>query len=124
MSERPGTMRITVEVLRQDGPDAPGQFVSYPVTDAAPEMSLLELLDRLNDQLVEQGEDPIAFDSDCREGICGSCGFTVDGRPHGPVPNTPTCRQHLRSYRDGDRLRLEPFRSAAFPHRPGPGRRP
>ncbi|QSE40820.1 succinate dehydrogenase/fumarate reductase iron-sulfur subunit [Rhodococcus erythropolis] len=108
-------MKITVDVWRQSGPDSSGAFDTYQVNDATVEMSLLELLDRLNDQLVESGNEPIAFDSDCREGICGSCGITVDDVPHGPVANTPTCRQHLRSFSDGDRIKLEPFRSAAFP---------
>lgn len=108
-------MKITVDVWRQNGPESSGAFDTYQVDDASVEMSLLELLDRLNDQLVEEGKSPIAFDSDCREGICGSCGITVNNTPHGPVANTPTCRQHLRSFSDGDRIVLEPFRSAAFP---------
>ena len=108
-------MKITVDVWRQSGPESSGAFDTYQIDDATVEMSLLELLDRLNDQLVESGNEPIAFDSDCREGICGSCGITVDDLPHGPVANTPTCRQHLRSFSDGDRIKLEPFRSAAFP---------
>ncbi|MGW5854964.1 succinate dehydrogenase/fumarate reductase iron-sulfur subunit [Micrococcus sp. 2A] len=108
-------MRLTLEIWRQDSPAAEGRFETYVVEDATEEMSLLELLDRLNEQLVEEGFEPVAFDSDCREGICGACGITVDERPHGPVANTPSCRQHLRSYRDGDRIRLEPFRSDAFP---------
>lgn len=108
-------MRLTLEIWRQESPETDGQFVAYQVDDASAEMSLLELLDRLNDQLVEDGQEPVAFDSDCREGICGTCGITVNDQPHGPVPNTPSCRQHLRSYQDGDHLRLEPFRSNAFP---------
>ncbi|KAA9394362.1 succinate dehydrogenase/fumarate reductase iron-sulfur subunit [Kocuria coralli] len=108
-------MKLTIEVWRQENAEAEGRFVTYRVDDAAPEMSLPELLDRLNDQLVSAGEEPIAFDTDCREGICGTCGITVDDVPHGKVPNTPTCRQHLRSYDDGDHLKLEPFRSASFP---------
>lgn len=108
-------MRITLEVWRQAGPQALGRFETHEVTDATPEMSLPELLDRLNAQIVASGGEPIAFESDCREGICGACGVTVDGTPHGPVPNTPTCRQHLRHFRDGDRIRVEPLRSAAFP---------
>ncbi|WP_197378940.1 succinate dehydrogenase/fumarate reductase iron-sulfur subunit [Mycolicibacterium mengxianglii] len=108
-------MRLTLEIWRQADAEAPGGFEQYVVDDATPEMSLLELLDRLNDALVADGQEPVAFDSDCREGVCGSCGITVDGRPHGPVPNTPSCRQHVRSYADGARVRIEPFRSAAFP---------
>ena len=108
-------MRIELEVWRQDGPQEPGRFAHYVVSDATPEMSLLELLDRLNDQLVEQGIEPVQFESDCREGVCGACGVTVDDRPHGPVPRTPSCRQHLRAFGDVSRLRIEPLRSAAFP---------
>lgn len=108
-------MKLTLEVWRQSDTSSPGRYESYVVDDATPEMSLLELLDRLNDALVADGADPVAFDSDCREGVCGSCGITVDGRPHGPVPHTPSCRQHVRSFRDGARVRLEPFRSAAYP---------
>lgn len=108
-------MRVTVEVWRQASHDERGRFETYLVEDAAAEMSLLELLDHLNEQLVDAGTEPIAFDSDCREGVCGACGITVDNRPHGPRENTPTCRQHLRSFRDGATIRLEPLRSAAFP---------
>ena len=108
-------MHLTIDVWRQDGPDDEGRFERHEVTDATPEMSLLELLDRLNDQLVTDGGDPIVFDHDCREGICGTCGVTVDGRPHGPVANTPTCHQHLRSFSDGDHITLEPFRAAGYP---------
>ena len=108
-------MKVTLQIWRQPDTASPGRFESYPVDDAAPEMSLLELLDRLNDALVAAGRDPVAFDSDCREGVCGSCGITVDGRPHGPVPNTPSCRQHVRSFDDGARIRVEPLRSAAYP---------
>lgn len=108
-------MKITLAVWRQPNTDATGRFTEYEITDAAPEMSLLELLDRLNETLVSQGTAPVAFESDCREGICGSCGITVDDRPHGPLENTPTCRQHLRSFRDGARITLEPLRSGAFP---------
>lgn len=108
-------MKLTIEVWRQDTPDAPGKFETYTVTGAYEEMSLLELIDYLNDQLVAEGREPVAYESDCREGICGTCGITVNDQPHGPVPNTPSCRQHLRSFKDGDKLRLEPFRSEAFP---------
>ncbi len=108
-------MRVTLDVWRQAGPDAPGEFERHEVDDATPEMTLLELLDRVNDALVAAGREPIVFDHDCREGICGTCGVTVDGRPHGPVPNTPTCHQHLRSFEDGDHIVLEPFRARGFP---------
>ncbi|WP_346923138.1 succinate dehydrogenase/fumarate reductase iron-sulfur subunit [Rothia sp. (in: high G+C Gram-positive bacteria)] len=108
-------MKLTIEVWRQDNTATAGRFETYTVTGAYEEMSLLELIDYLNDQLVLEGREPIAYESDCREGICGTCGITVNDQPHGPVPNTPSCRQHLRSFKDGDNLRLEPFRSEAFP---------
>lgn len=108
-------MRVELEIWRQDGPTSEGRFETHVVTDATPEMSLLELLDRLNDQLAEQGLEPISFESDCREGVCGACGVTVNDVPHGPVPNTPSCRQHLRAFGGITKLRIEPLRSAAFP---------
>lgn len=108
-------MKVTLDIWRQAGPRAKGGFETHVVEDAEPEMSLLELLDRLNDQIVEQGGDPVVFESDCREGVCGSCGFMVNGVPHGPVPNTPACRQHLRAFPQIRRFTLEPLRSAAFP---------
>ena len=108
-------MRLTIEVWRQETPDVPGFFEEHAIEGAQEEMSLLELIDYLNDHLVSEGRDPIAYDSDCREGICGTCGITVNDQPHGPVPNTPSCRQHLRSFKDGQKLRLEPLRSSAFP---------
>lgn len=108
-------MRIEIEVWRQDGPQATGRFETHIVPDATPEMSLLELLDRLNDQLVSEGSEPIQFESDCREGACGACGVTVNDVPHGPVPRTPSCRQHLRAFGAVSKLRVEPLRSAAFP---------
>ena len=108
-------MRLVLRVWRQAGPDEPGGFVDHPVDDAAEDMSLLELLDRVNEDLVVQGQPPIAFDSDCREGICGACGVMVDGRAHGPRPNTPSCHQHLRDFDDGDVVTLEPMRVGAFP---------
>ena len=108
-------MRLVIEVWRQEHPSGPGHYETHEVDDAVPEMSLLELLDRLNDQLVEEGREPVAFESDCREGICGACGITVDGTPHGPQRNTPSCHQRLAGYEDGRRIRLEPLRSAAYP---------
>lgn len=108
-------MKVTIEAWRQENHDAAGHFETYVVEDATPEMSLLELLDRLNEHLVESGADPVAFDSDCREGICGSCGMMVDGRPHGPIPNTSSCLQHLRYFPDATHIRLEPLRAGAFP---------
>lgn len=108
-------MRIELEIWRQDATAANGRFETHVVDDATPEMSLLELLDRLNDQIAEAGGDPVQFESDCREGACGACGVTVDGVPHGPVPNTPSCRQHLRAFGTVTKLRIEPLRSASFP---------
>ncbi|MFD0867463.1 2Fe-2S iron-sulfur cluster-binding protein, partial [Tessaracoccus lubricantis] len=108
-------MRVEIEVWRQDGPAEAGRFETHVVDDATPEMSLLELLDRLNDQLAGAGVEPIQFESDCREGVCGACGVTVNDTPHGPVPRTPSCRQHLRAFGGVSRLRIEPLRSAAFP---------
>lgn len=108
-------MRIHLEVWRQDGPRERGRFEAHVIEDATPGMSLLELLDRLNDQLAEQGHEPIQFESDCREGACGACGVTVNDVPHGPVPRTPSCLQHLRAFGDVSTLRIEPLRSASYP---------
>ena len=108
-------MRVELEVWRQDGPADRGRYETHVVTDATPEMSLLELLDRLNDQISDAGGEPIQFESDCREGVCGACGVTVNDVPHGPVPRTPSCRQHLRAFGSVTKLRIEPLRSAAFP---------
>ncbi len=109
---------MRLRVWRQDGPDDPGRFETHEVGEVSPQMSLLELLDVLNDAIVGAGGDPVAFESDCREGICGACGVTVDGTPHGPVPQTPSCRQHLRSFGDlgpHAEVTIEPLRSGAFP---------
>ena len=108
-------MRIHLKVWRQAGPDAPGRLVDYTVEDVTPDMSFLEMLDVLNEQLIARGEDPVAFDSDCREGICGACGFLVNGIPHGPDPGTTVCQLHMRRFSDNDRLTLEPWRARAFP---------
>lgn len=108
-------MRLIVDVWRQEAPEGTGHYETHEVDDATPEMSLLELLDRLNDKLVDLDREPVAFESDCREGICGACGITVDGDPHGPQSNTPSCHQRLASFTDGQRIRLEPLRSAAYP---------
>lgn len=108
-------MRIFLKVWRQPGPGAPGRFVEYTVDDVSPDMSFLETLDVLNEDLIAKGEDPVAFDSDCREGICGACGFMIQGVPHGPDPGTTVCQLHMRRFRNNDRLTLEPFRAKAFP---------
>jgi succinate dehydrogenase / fumarate reductase iron-sulfur subunit len=108
-------MRIHLKVWRQAGPDKPGQFVPYTAEDVSPDMSFLEMLDVVNEGLIVGGADPIAFDSDCREGICGTCGFMVNGIPHGPDPGTTVCQLHMRRFKDGDTLTLEPWRAKAFP---------
>ena len=108
-------MRIHLRVWRQAGPDAPGRLERYTADPVSPDMSFLEMLDVVNEDLIKKGEEPIAFDSDCREGICGTCGIMVDGRPHGPDPKTTVCQLHMRRYKDGDTITLEPWRAEAFP---------
>ncbi len=108
-------MRIHLKIWRQAATDAPGGLVDYTVEQVNPEMSFLEMLDILNEDLITRGEDPVAFDSDCREGICGTCGFLIDGIAHGPDPGMTVCQLHMRRFRDGDRLTLEPWRARAFP---------
>jgi succinate dehydrogenase / fumarate reductase iron-sulfur subunit len=109
------TMRLTLEVWRQPAADRPGRFETYEMDDVSPDMSFLEMLDVLNERLTVEGAEPIAFDHDCREGICGACGVMIDGRAHGPEGATATCQLHMRKFRDGDKVRVEPWRSAAFP---------
>ena len=109
-----GNLKLTLDVWRQKNQSDPGRFVTYQV-DANVHMSFLEMLDVLNQQLVTRGEEPVAFDSDCREGICGMCGFMINGEAHGPVRNATVCQLHMRHFADGDRLRLEPWRAVAFP---------
>lgn len=109
------TMTLTLRVWRQAGPTVPGRLVDYTARDVSPHMSLLELLDVVNEELTGKGEDPIAFDSDCREGICGSCGLVVNGVAHGPKAATTTCQLFMRHYRDGDVITVEPWRARAFP---------
>lgn len=106
---------MRIRVWRQRGPADAGHFETHELAEVSPEMSLMELLDVLNDQIVAEGGEPIAFESDCREGICGACGVTVDGTPHGPAPRTPSCRQHLRAFGGLREITIEPLRSAAFP---------
>ena len=108
-------MRIHLKVWRQAGPNASGRLVDYTVEDVSPDMSFLEMLDVLNENLIARGEDPIAFDSDCREGICGTCGFLIDGVAHGPDRGTTVCQLHMRRFNNNDRLTLEPWRARAFP---------
>ena len=108
-------MNLTLHVWRQPGASASGRFVRYDVAGVAPEMSFLEMLDALNERLANAGEHPIAFDSDCREGICGACGFVINGVAHGPLAGGTVCQLHLRWFHDGDELWLEPWRARAFP---------
>ncbi len=108
-------MNLTLRIWRQKGANTPGEFVTYPVHDVSPDMSFLEMLDVLNEELIVRGEDPVSFEHDCREGICGSCGFLIDGVPHGPRRGTTVCQLHMRSFQDGDELTLEPWRASAFP---------
>ena len=108
-------MTIKLRVWRQAGPSARGRFVDYTGEHVSPDMSFLEMLDVVNERLIARGEAPIAFDSDCREGICGACGFLVNGRAHGPDPATTICQLHMRRFHDGATLTLEPWRARAFP---------
>jgi succinate dehydrogenase / fumarate reductase iron-sulfur subunit len=107
-------VKLTVRIWRQAGPDTPGQMVDYSVDDITPEMSFLEMLDVLNEWLILAGAEPVAFDHDCREGICGMCGVVINGRAHGPEQTT-TCQLHMRAFHDGDVIDVEPWRAKAFP---------
>ncbi|MEU4670121.1 succinate dehydrogenase/fumarate reductase iron-sulfur subunit [Amycolatopsis sp. NPDC023774] len=107
-------MKLTVRVWRQSGPDTEGHLVDYPVDGISADMSFLEMLDTLNQQLIEAGEQPVAFDHDCREGICGSCGVVINGQAHGPETTT-TCQLHMRAFSDGDVIDVEPWRAKGFP---------
>ena len=107
-------MKLTLKVWRQGG-KYKGEFVTYQLPDVNPDMSFLEMLDVLNEQLLNQREEPVAFEHDCREGICGSCSLVIDGRAHGPMKGTTTCQVHMRHYHDGDTIVIEPFRAQAFP---------
>jgi succinate dehydrogenase / fumarate reductase iron-sulfur subunit len=109
------TISITLRVWRQAGPDAPGKFVDYAAKDLSTHMSFLEMLDVVNDGLAQKGEEPIAFAHDCREGICGTCSCTINGKPHGPGHGVATCQIYMRAFRDGDIIVVEPFRAQAFP---------
>ncbi|MBU6335054.1 MAG: succinate dehydrogenase/fumarate reductase iron-sulfur subunit [Chloroflexi bacterium] len=108
-------MNLTLQVWRQPASAANGRFVTYQVRDVSPDMSFLEMLDVLNQQLILAGDEPIAFDHDCREGICGSCGMVIDGIAHGGQRATTACQLHMRHFKDGDQLTLEPWRASAFP---------
>jgi succinate dehydrogenase / fumarate reductase iron-sulfur subunit len=108
-------MNLTLHIWRQPGPRAPGRMVRYDANDISPDMSFLEMLDVVNERLMETGDVPIAFDHDCREGICGSCSLMINGAAHGPKAGTATCQLHMRSFKDGDEIRVEPWRARAFP---------
>lgn len=110
-----GNMNLTLKVWKQHNANERGKFETYPVKDISPDMSFLEMFDVLNEQLITEGKDPIAFDHDCREGICGMCSMYINGRPHGPLQGVTTCQLHMRSFKDGDIIVVEPWRSAAFP---------
>jgi len=113
--DAPEQMRIHLKVWRQDGPDRPGRMESYRLDDVSPHMSFLEMLDVLNERLIAQGQDPVAFEHDCREGICGACSLVIDGRAHGPEALTTVCQLHMRHASDGDTIHVEPWRANAFP---------
>ncbi|MCK6470145.1 MAG: succinate dehydrogenase/fumarate reductase iron-sulfur subunit [Planctomycetes bacterium] len=108
-------MNVTLRVWKQPAPNQPGRFESYPAKDIPAEASFLEMLDIVNNQLESEGKEPIAFDSDCREGICGTCGIVIDGRPHGPGKAITTCQLYMRAFNEGDTITLEPWRAKAFP---------
>ncbi|MBC8197381.1 MAG: succinate dehydrogenase/fumarate reductase iron-sulfur subunit [Candidatus Marinimicrobia bacterium] len=108
-------MKVTLQVWRQKNRTTTGDFVSYDVENVSGDMSFFEMLDMLNNSLISEGEDPISFDHDCREGICGTCGVSINGRAHGPLKGVTTCQLHMRSFSDGDVLVVEPWRASAFP---------
>lgn len=108
-------MKFRLKIWRQAGPDQPGRFEEYTVDNISPDMSFLEMLDELNEELVRQDKDPIAFDSDCREGICGACGLMINGMAHGPKLGCTTCELRMREFPDGSLITVEPFRADAFP---------
>jgi len=108
-------MNLTLHVWRQANASEAGRFVTYKATDISEHASFLEMLDIVNERLISEGQEPIAFEHDCREGICGSCGFMINGEPHGPLPETTVCQLHMRVFRDGDEIWIEPWRATAFP---------
>jgi len=108
-------MNLTLKVWRQKNNNAEGKLVNYQVKDISPDMSFLEMMDVLNEQLIVKGDEPIAFDHDCREGICGMCSLYINGRPHGPKDRVTTCQLHMRSFEDGQTITIEPWRAAPFP---------
>ena len=110
-----GNMNLTLKIWRQKNANDKGKIVDYKVSDISPDMSFLEMLDVLNEQLINAGDQPVAFDHDCREGICGMCSLYINGEAHGPDRGVTTCQLHMRMFKDGDTITIEPFRAAAFP---------
>jgi succinate dehydrogenase / fumarate reductase iron-sulfur subunit len=108
-------MKLTLRIWRQKSPNEKGRLVSYQLDDVSEHMSFLEMLDVLNEKLLAEGQEPVAFDHDCREGICGTCSMVINGVPHGPARATTTCQLHMRKFRDGQTITVEPFRAKAFP---------
>jgi len=108
-------MNLTLKIWRQEDAQSKGKIVTYKIDDVSPDMSFLDMIDMLNEQLNNKGEDPVAFDHDCREGICGSCSVQINGEPHGPDTGVTTCQLHMRMFKDGDTIFIEPFRAKAFP---------
>ncbi|WP_224484270.1 succinate dehydrogenase/fumarate reductase iron-sulfur subunit [Robertkochia aurantiaca] len=108
-------MNLKLKIWRQKDANTKGKMVDYQISDVSPDMSFLEMLDVLNEELIEKGEDPVEFDHDCREGICGSCSLQINGEPHGPDRGITTCQLHMRMFKDGDTITIEPFRAKAFP---------
>jgi succinate dehydrogenase / fumarate reductase iron-sulfur subunit len=108
-------MKLTLKIWRQNGPSANGSFESHTLDGVSEDSSFLEMLDQLNEQLLGEGKEPVAFDHDCREGICGTCSLTINGHAHGPEDSTTTCQLHMRKFRDGETVTIEPFRANAFP---------
>ena len=108
-------MKVIMNIWRQKNATSAGKIVRYEMPNVSEHMSFLEMIDVLNEELTKKGEDPVAFEHDCREGICGCCGFMIDGIPHGPQRGTTVCQLHMRHYKDGDEVWLEPFRAKAFP---------
>ncbi|MCL1600000.1 MAG: 2Fe-2S iron-sulfur cluster-binding protein, partial [Actinomycetia bacterium] len=108
-------MDLTLRIWRQERQDAPGEFKTYEAKNISPEASFLEMLDEVNQHLNDEGIEPIAFDDDCREGICGMCGLMINGHPHGPQDGTATCQLHMRKFSDGDSITIEPWRATAMP---------
>lgn len=108
-------MNLKLKIWRQKSADAKGEMVTYPISDVSADMSFLEMLDVLNEELIGKGEEPVAFDHDCREGICGSCSLYINGEPHGPQKLTTACQLHMRQFKDGETVYIEPWRAKAFP---------